>query len=108
MQVCMRLARGKSRGNIQRRPMDILIEQAHTLKAVARQVWLSAARAGELAALQWPDVDIAAYVMALPLTKNGSARAVPLVPAIVALLEAMKPKTPTPLVGPVLVLPVMR
>lgn len=68
------------------------------LPQVARLAWYTAARLGELVALQWPDVDLVNRTMTFPITKNGRAREVPLVPAAVALLAALKPKSPT---GPV-------
>lgn len=64
-----------------------------TLKVVAFLAWHSAARLGELVALQWQDVNLTAYTMTFPITKNGSARTVPLVPSAARVLQAMQPKT---------------
>lgn len=67
-----------------------------TLKVVARLAWLTAARLGELAAMQWEHVDLQARTIYFPLTKNGQGRTVPLVPTAVALLEALQPKATGP------------
>lgn len=45
------------------------------------------ARRGELSGLRWADVDISRRWAIFPKTKNGDARGVPLVPAVVAELE---------------------
>ena len=47
------------------------------------------ARRGELYALRWADVDFARRWAIFPKTKNGTARGVPLVPAVVAALELL-------------------
>lgn len=46
------------------------------------------ARKGEIAALQWSDVDLQRRWAIFPMTKNGSARGVPLTTAVCALLAA--------------------
>ena len=45
------------------------------------------ARRGELYGLRWSDVDMARRWAIFPRTKNGDARGVPLVPALVAQLN---------------------
>lgn len=72
-----------------------------TIKNISRLAWHTAARLGELVSLQWQDVDMNASTMTFPLTKNGSARTVPLVPAARALLASLQPKTPPQSTGPV-------
>jgi integrase len=47
-------------------------------------------RAGELCGLTWDRVDMARKVATLPMTKNGSARQVPLSPGAVEVLTALK------------------
>jgi len=69
----------------------ITAQCAPALAALVRLARLSAARLGELATLQWQDVDLDARTMTFPLTKNGTARTVPLVPDALALLNGMKP-----------------
>jgi integrase len=49
----------------------------------------SAMRRGELLALQWENVNLAAQTALLPVTKNGSARIVPLSRKAVAILQAL-------------------
>lgn len=49
----------------------------------------TAMRAGEIVGLEWSRVDIGLQVATLPLTKNGSARDVPLSREAVRLLEAL-------------------
>lgn len=49
----------------------------------------SAMRRGELLALRWENVNFNAQTALLPLTKNGSARIVPLSKKAVAILEAL-------------------
>ena len=46
-------------------------------------------RSGEIVGLRWDDVDLEARVAHLPITKNGSARDVPLSLEAVRLLEAL-------------------
>jgi integrase len=70
----------------------VLVGATFTLDRISRLARESAARLGELAALTWPDVDLKASTMTFPVTKNGSARTVPLTPAALELLTAMKPK----------------
>lgn len=50
----------------------------------------TAMRQGEVAALLWENVDLKARVALLPMTKNGSARTVPLSSTAVAILEGAK------------------
>ncbi|NYT68273.1 tyrosine-type recombinase/integrase [Pusillimonas noertemannii] len=64
-----------------------------TLPRIAQAAWYSGARLGELAALQWPNVNLQAGTALLEETKNGDAREIPLPPAAVALLETIKPET---------------
>jgi len=75
--------------------LDAILAAApnNTIKVVALLAWHSAARLGELVSLQWQDVDLLASTMTFPLTKNGSARTVPLVPAAITLLQSLKPQT---------------
>jgi integrase len=47
-------------------------------------------RAGELCGLTWDRVDLVRKVATLPMTKNGSARQVPLSPGAVEVLTALK------------------
>lgn len=86
---------------IEREELDAILSSATntTIKALAQLAWLSAARLGELTALRWQDVDLEARTMFLEQTKNGESRDVPLVPAAVALIESLKPKTIAPLSG---------
>lgn len=74
--------------------LDAILSAAYddTLKVVAWLAWLTAARLGELAAMQWEHVDLQARTVYFPLTKNGQGRSIPLVPAAVALLEELQPK----------------
>jgi integrase len=51
-------------------------------------------RAGELCGLTWDRVNLQTNVATLPMTKNGSARQVPLSPRAVAVLTALKPDKP--------------
>lgn len=57
--------------------------------AAVRLALQTAMRQGELVQLEWANVDLQARVAFLPLTKNGSARAVPLSREAVAILEAL-------------------
>lgn len=81
-------------------------EEATALAACApngrRQPWLQAAiilsletamRRGELLALRWENVHLDRRTAFLPMTKNGTARTVPLSSRAVAALEAM-PRSP--------------
>jgi integrase len=52
------------------------------------------ARKGEIAALQWAQVDLKRRWAIFPLTKNGDARGVPLTTAVCALLEARPRSSP--------------
>jgi integrase len=49
----------------------------------------TAMRRGELLAMRWENVNLKAQTVLLPLTKNGSSRAVPLSRKAVAILEAL-------------------
>lgn len=49
----------------------------------------TAMRAGEIVGLTWERVDLAQRFVHIPLTKNGTARDVPLTPTAVALLELL-------------------
>jgi len=49
----------------------------------------TAMRAGEIAGLTWDDINLSERVAHLSMTKNGTARDVPLTPEAVALLEAL-------------------
>lgn len=49
----------------------------------------TAMRRGELAAMRWDHVDLAARIVRLPETKNGRARDVPLTPRAIELLQAL-------------------
>lgn len=51
------------------------------------------ARRGELYALRWSDVDLVRRWAIFPLTKNGTARGVPLVPQVVIELRAQLPRS---------------
>ncbi|MFQ1700804.1 tyrosine-type recombinase/integrase [Loktanella agnita] len=51
-------------------------------------------RSGEIVGLRWDDVDLEARVAHLPITKNGSARNVPLSLEAVRLLEALPQSDP--------------
>ncbi len=51
------------------------------------------ARKGEIAALQWPHVDLKRRWAVFPTTKNGDARGVPLTTALCAVLD-VRPRTP--------------
>jgi integrase len=70
----------------------VLAVSSDTVASLARLACASAARLGELVALKWEYVDLAARVMTFPMTKNGTARTVPLVPAAIDLLTGMKPE----------------
>ncbi|MEM0936753.1 MAG: site-specific integrase [Pseudomonadota bacterium] len=54
----------------------------------------SAMRAGEIVGLTWGDIDIDARVAHLPMTKNGTARDVPMTREAVELLKALPRKEP--------------
>ena len=54
----------------------------------------TAMRAGEIVGLTWDRIDLTARVAHLPLTKNGSARDVPMTREAVALLEALPRSDP--------------
>lgn len=74
-------------------------EEAKLLGAAAGLVWWlqpcivlaleTAMRRGELAGLRWEWIDLDARVLRLPVTKNGTARTVPLSPTAIAALRAM-------------------
>lgn len=51
-------------------------------------------RSGEIVGLRWDDIDLEARVAHLPITKNGSARNVPLSLEAVRLLEALPQSDP--------------
>lgn len=51
-------------------------------------------RSGEIVGLRWDDVDLEGRVAHLPITKNGSARDVPLSLEAVRLLEALPKADP--------------
>ena len=53
----------------------------------------TAMRAGEIIGLQWPRVDIAARVATLLMTKNGTARQVPLSREALRILDQLAPVT---------------
>lgn len=63
--------------------------------ARAFHAWLfaveTAMRAGEIAGLTWPEIDLDQRVAHLPMTKNGSARDVPLSLEAVRLLKELPP-----------------
>lgn len=72
-----------------------LLETAGTLFNAAVAAFFSLAidtamRRGELCAARWDDVDLDACVIALPKTKNGDAREVPLWPRAVKTLRVLK------------------
>lgn len=77
--------------------LDAIINSApsSTIKAIARLGFLTAARLGELTALQWQDIDLTGHVMTFQLTKNGTSRTIPLVPSAIALLESLQPQSKT-------------
>jgi len=54
----------------------------------------TAMRAGEIVGLSWDRVDLQSRVCTLPMTKNGTARAVPLSSEAVRLLEALPKMEP--------------
>jgi integrase len=54
----------------------------------------TAMRAGEIVGLSWARIDLAARTARLPMTKNGTAREVPLSSAAVAMLEALPRRDP--------------
>lgn len=55
----------------------------------------SAMRLGEIAGMQWADVDLQSGTVLLTKTKNGEARLVPLWPSLRALLESLGPRPST-------------
>ena len=59
------------------------------LAAIMELAIETAMRLGELLALEWPNVDLAARVALLPDTKTGEARRVPLSSRAVAILAAL-------------------
>lgn len=59
------------------------------LAAFIRLAVETAARRGELLALEWRDVNLQAAVMTLRQTKNGEVRTIPLTPAAVTLLASL-------------------
>ncbi|WP_153116884.1 tyrosine-type recombinase/integrase [Rhodocyclus tenuis] len=64
--------------------------QSQFLRPAVEFALATAMRQGEIADLLWENVDLQNRVARLPLTKNGSARAVPLSSAAVAILRALK------------------
>lgn len=60
----------------------------------------TAMRRGELLSMRWENVNLQAQTVLLPLTKNGTARVVPLSKKAVAVLEAL-PNSSTGLVFPI-------
>jgi integrase len=84
-------------------------ERARLLEACRRAPWpklyalvllaiTTGARRGELEALTWGDVDLVRAVARVRVSKNGQPRTLPLVPATVAALQALKPGEPERLV----------
>lgn len=75
--------------------LDAILAAApnNTIRTIARLAWHCAARLGELVSLDWQYVNLPARVMEFPITKNGSARTVPLTPSAAALLESLNPQT---------------
>ncbi|MBL0220062.1 MAG: site-specific integrase [Myxococcales bacterium] len=71
------------------------LERSPDLAPLATLALATGARSGELLALEWRDVDLAAGRATFRRTKNGSDRTVPLAGlARVALLERLRPGTP--------------
>lgn len=67
--------------------------QSETLLPAVKFALESAMRQGELAELEWENVDLRARVARLLMTKNGTARNVPLSSAAIAILESVDPAT---------------
>ena len=59
----------------------------------------TALRQGEVFGLTWRDVRLEARTVALPMTKNGYSREVPLTTRAVALLEMLGPEAEGPVIG---------
>lgn len=64
--------------------------QSQFLRPAVEFALATAMRQGEIAGLLWENVDLKNRVARLSMTKNGSARAVPLSSAAVAILQALK------------------
>lgn len=76
-------------------------ERARLLAAVRASSWdrlyplvllaiTTGARRGEIARLTWADIDLARALASVHVTKNGHPRVLPLVPAVVELLTALR------------------
>lgn len=65
------------------------------LMAAVRLAVETAMRRSEIAGLLWDWVDIKTGVIALPDTKNGSSRDVPLSPAAITILKALRRESPS-------------
>lgn len=63
---------------------------------------LTAARSGEVRAMEWGEIDLAAALWTIPASRMKAKRAhrVPLAPAALAILNAVKPENPRGLVFP--------
>jgi integrase len=59
----------------------------------------TAMRRGELLALRWENVNLMAQTALLPMTKNGTARIVPLSKKAVAILQALPSDKPGPVLS---------
>lgn len=70
----------------------IAATESPLLPAIARLAVETAMRRSELVGLRWENVDLKRRVAHLPTTKNGTSRDVPLSPAAVAELTALRPK----------------
>ncbi len=72
---------------------DLNLAQARAVHAF-RFAIETAMRAGEIVGLTWSHIDLSTRVAALPKTKNGTARQVPLSTEAIALLEALPQADP--------------
>ena len=59
--------------------------------AALRLILLTATRLNEVASARWRDVDLAARVWSLPVTKNGEPHQIPLSGQAIALLRSLRP-----------------
>ncbi|CAR50491.1 site-specific integrase [Burkholderia cenocepacia] len=86
------LAQGESDRRARQGELECLVAASEST-FLPSIVWLAvetAMRRGEIVNLRWEHVDLKRRVAHLPVTKNGSARDVPLSPRAVAVLQALK------------------
>ena len=88
-----KLPQGRNRrASIDELQRIIAVTQSSTLKTLIPLAVETAMRRGEMVLFEWKDVDFDKRTIFLRMTKNGTARAVPLSTGAMALLEAL-PRT---------------